>query len=320
MKPEEKRVLRLLTKSYYDFQDMRKNMGNRLKIKKTKEKQKSNLTQYELDLEGIEYLTMIYEEAETKEKEIGKRIEKMVKKDGFYKVLHSKIKGVGPVIGAVIISQYDIERATTVSKLYQFSGLNPGLIRGQVRRKCKNPERYKPKKDEEVSMIGEDFVIVRTNTMIRGDKKTKGFICPYNQFLRTRLNGVLAPQFLIKTNKSPYAKVYYNLHVPEKYRTIKKEMEKRPELVGQYGRLHASEKLCNGKGMWKDESDFHKSNHARRCMIKAFLRDLYALWREYEGLPVRVPYEEEYLGKVHHKEKPRLIKRTERNKKPKVNE
>jgi hypothetical protein len=36
-------------------------------------------------------------------------------------------------------------------------------------------------------------------------------------------------------------------------------------------------------------------------MIKQFLKDLYVHWRTLEGLPVRQPYAEEYLGKVHSK-------------------
>ena len=39
---------------------------------------------------------------------------------------------------------------------------------------------------------------------------------------------------------------------------------------------------------------------ARRFMIKHFIQDLYANWRKIQGLSVRKPYEEEYLGKIHH--------------------
>jgi len=35
-------------------------------------------------------------------------------------------------------------------------------------------------------------------------------------------------------------------------------------------------------------------------MVKMFLKDLYVAWRELEGLEIRRPYEEEYLGRVHH--------------------
>jgi hypothetical protein len=38
-------------------------------------------------------------------------------------------------------------------------------------------------------------------------------------------------------------------------------------------------------------------------MVKRFIADLWAKWRELEGLPVGKPYEEEFLGrKPHHTE------------------
>ena len=36
-------------------------------------------------------------------------------------------------------------------------------------------------------------------------------------------------------------------------------------------------------------------------MIRNFVRDLWVAWRTVEGLPVTVPYEQEFLGKAPHK-------------------
>ena len=47
------------------------------------------------------------------------------------------------------------------------------------------------------------------------------------------------------------------------------------------------------------KSDGHRKNAAIRYMVKMFLLDLYKEWRTLEGLPVREPYAEEYLGKRH---------------------
>jgi len=51
--------------------------------------------------------------------------------------------------------------------------------------------------------------------------------------------------------------------------------------------------------MWKDCTPGHKNQAAIRYMMKMFLRDLYVAWREIEGLPVRPPYEDDYLGRKH---------------------
>jgi len=64
---------------------------------------------------------------------------------------------------------------------------------------------------------------------------------------------------------------------------------------------NSSREVKHGKFMvpWKDVSNGHRDAAAKRYMIKMFLQDLYVAWRNIAGLPTRVPYAEEYLGKVH---------------------
>jgi hypothetical protein len=62
--------------------------------------------------------------------------------------------------------------------------------------------------------------------------------------------------------------------------------------------MNYKNRLANEEG-WKDESDGHRDHAAKRYMVKMFLKDLYVAWRTMEGLPVRVPYQEEYLNHVH---------------------
>ena len=52
------------------------------------------------------------------------------------------------------------------------------------------------------------------------------------------------------------------------------------------------------------KTQLHKHNMAVRYMIKFFIRDLYAAWREIEGLTVYKTYEEEKLGINHKVSKP----------------
>lgn len=58
---------------------------------------------------------------------------------------------------------------------------------------------------------------------------------------------------------------------------------------------------CNGTliGPWGN-SQAHRHNAAKRYMIKQFLLELHKQWRKLEGLEVRPPYAEEYLGIKHH--------------------
>ena len=109
------------------------------------------------------------------------------------------------------------------------------------------------------------------------DRKVKGQKCPYNQFLRAKLCGVLGSSFL-KCN-SPYRTYYDN-------------MKQRLESQG-WG---MDSKNPTDK---KRPKAGHQHKAATRYMVKMFLKDLYVAWRTIEGLSVREPYQEEYLGHKH---------------------
>ena len=101
-----------------------------------------------------------------------------------------------------------------------------------------------------------------------GDEMKKMGIT-FNPFLKTKLVGVLGASFL--KSKSPYADIYYD---------YKNRLENHPK--------------------HKEKTKGHRHNMAIRYCIKMFLIDLYANWRELEGLPVAAPYSEAKLGLVHH--------------------
>ena len=163
-------------------------------------------------------------------------IVKEVKKHPLWKHFLKDVKGCGEGIAAVIITEFDINKAPAVSNLWSFAGLAPGK-----------------------------------------DRKVKGKKCPFNQFLRAKLCGVLGSSFL-KCN-SPYRLFYDN-------------------------KKHRLESMDWGTAS-KNPTDpkrpkaGHQHKAATRYMVKMFLKDLYVAWRTLEGLPVRKPYEEEYLGKGH---------------------
>lgn len=93
----------------------------------------------------------------------------------------------------------------------------------------------------------------------------------FNPFIKTKLTGVLAA-CLIKAGNEPYAQIY---------RDYKHRLENEPQ--------------------WKEKTKAHRHNAAMRFMIKTFLADLYAAWRQIEGLPVYPPYSRDKLGINHRK-------------------
>ena len=129
------------------------------------------------------------------------------------------------------------------------------------------------------------FSLVYTGEMVRGDKLTPGHVAPFNKRLRTALVGVMADGFIKAQNE--YCMQYY---YPYKAR-----LECEENTVAEISKSGAKPVDI----AWKDAKKAHRDRAAKRYMIKMFLKDLYVAWRKIEGLPVRVPYAEEYLGKKH---------------------
>jgi hypothetical protein len=282
MKSQDQVALLMYVRAREDFQDMRKRMDNRLGRKADGSAQALKEERY-FALEDVENFDAIAMEARHNEKQVEKMLGKTLVRFPIWTEWLSKVKGVGEIAGAWIIGSIDIGEAGTVSKIWQYAGLNPGLVRGKKRVPVKE---YKPEMGEIVTVIKQDGkdkdYIVMTNDLVKGDRPTSGFILPYNKRLRVALAGVLASGFI--KAKSDYA---LNFYYPMKARL---EQEVNP--VDSVGTRD------DGKP-WETVSKGHRDMAAKRYMLKMFLRDLYVAWRTLEGLPVRAPYQEEYLGRAH---------------------
>lgn len=172
-----------------------------------------------------------------------------------------KFRGIGPTMAGVILSEFDITRADTVSAFWKYAGLAP--IPASRCKICQGLLKTSQDKFEHVAqnitcsergrVLGpsETFASGATMRPVKGEK------LPYNAFLKTKLIGVLGP-VLLKTN-SPWKKYY------DEYKQ----------------RMRSA-----GKGM----SDLHRHNAAVRYMIKMLLQTIWLCWRYFEKLPTREPY------------------------------
>lgn len=269
--PEQnKQTVRMMVRAREDFQRMRKNMDNRIGRKADGTSQDlENMTERIMDEVDVETFTAIADAARTQEKAIEKHLKEVLKRFSVYNEFLVNVKGVGHIAAGWILAEFDIHRATTVSKLWQFAGLNPSMVRGKKRVENKDGS----------------FSLVLTGEMVRGDKLTAEHIAPFNKRLRAALVGVMGDGFIKAQNE--YCMRYY---YPYKAR-----LEQEESMVSEI-----SKKGQKAKDVaWKDATKGHRDRAAKRYMIKMFLRDLYVAWRTLEGLEVREPYQEEYLGKKH---------------------
>jgi|AntDeeMinimDraft_5_1070356.scaffolds.fasta_scaffold10417_1 hypothetical protein len=272
------KALKILVRAREDFQAQRKRMDNRIGRKASGEDQ--DVDERMFLASDLESFVDISDAAKEQEKQIQRKLSKLLKRFDIYNEHLKGVKGVGPISAAHIISQVDIHIAKTVSKIWQYCGLNPSKIRGKKRVQTKKPKTYKPKnKGWKVLSRRDEHVIILTDERIRGDKLTAGFISPYNKNLKTALMGVLASGFI--KAQAPYALDFYYPY--------KERLEHRTDKV-----MHNGEKTP-----WEDVSKGHRDMAAKRYMIKMFLKDLYVVWRELEGLDTRKSYQEQYLKHKH---------------------
>jgi hypothetical protein len=263
-----RQVLRMLVRAREDFQSMRKRMDNRIGRKADGDDQDLT-TERAFDPEDAGMFTEVSDEARAQEKAVEKKLLSVLRRMPIYTEWLEGVKGVGTVAAAHICGSFDIYEGRTVSKLWQYSGMNPGMVRGKKRKERKDG----------------GFDIILTDEMIRGDKMTPGFVAPFNKALRTALLGVMADGF-IKCQNS-YAMEYYY--------PMKARLEQSDNTVPEIKKAGSKAEDV----AWKDAKKAHRHRAAIRYMIKMFLKDLYAVWRPMHGLDVRVPYAEEYLGKRH---------------------
>jgi hypothetical protein len=267
---EVKGVVKMLVRTRDDVQSVRKQMDNRLARKADGTAQDLEaMTPRALRGEDISEFEANADHMRNFEKEIERQLEKKLPYFPIYAKWLADVKGVGPIAAGWIIGEIDIEIATTVSKIWQFCGLNPSLVEGKKRVENKDGS----------------FALVPTGDYIRGDRLKKDYVSPFNKRLRTALVGVMADGF-IKCQNEYCMQFYY---------PYKARLEQEDNAVEEIPKAGAKPQLVS----WKDAKKAHRDRAAKRYMIKMFLRDLYVQWRTIEGLLVRPPYQEEYLGKAH---------------------
>lgn len=263
MMNDGRQTVRMLVRAREDFQAMRKRMDNRIGRKADGTEQ--NIEKRDFSEAHRVMFAEIADAARSQEKAIEKMLHKVLKEFPIYNDFLVNVKGVGDIAAGWIIGEYDIHVASTVSKLWQFTGLNSKMVPGKKRVENKDGT----------------FSLVPTGELVPGDRLTPGHVAPFNKRLRTAMVGVLADGFILA--QSSYAMQYY---YPYKTRLEKEENE-----------IEGFSKDA-GKA-WRDVSKGHRDRAAKRYMIKMFLKDLYVTWRTLEGLEVRKPYQEEYLGHKH---------------------
>jgi hypothetical protein len=195
------------------------------------------------------------------EKEAFKRLDKALRCDDFYVSWLSAVKGIGPAMAGVIISELDPFKAKYASSFWAYCGLDVVNV-------------FDPETGELIASEGRSrkktHLVESKYTAADGTEQTKMGLS-YNPWIKTKLLAVVASSFM-KAGNEKYVQIYQNY----KFRQLN-----RPELQER-------------KGL---KAIAHK--RATRYMIKMFLIDLHTAWRTHYGLEVYPSYAEAKLGLTH---------------------
>lgn len=260
-------------------------------------------------------LAEIYVRLENNEERLAKEIAALVGVHPLWTSFLEGVRGVGPILAAIIISELDPAVARYPSSFWAYAGLDVAPDgKGRSRRS--------------EHLVKREYINKQGQTALR-DSIT------YNPWLRTKLLGVLGTSFM--RAGGDYKRIYDD---------YKHRLENRPD-VGlsaeeRLAELTATEKEAHklaldarkeaesvarrdpanlGRAEYAAESaesawerakearaevaahgptKLHRHAMSIRYMVKMFLIDLHREWREIEGLPPTLPYHEAKLGIVHH--------------------
>lgn len=252
---------------------------------------------------GMLVFVELYVEQLTHENHMAKVIAKLVAQHPLWDAFLEGVRGCGPLMSAVILSEFDIHKAERISQFWKYAGLDVAEDgRGRSKRK--------------------EHLVEQEYTDKNGKAQTKMGVS-YNPFLKTKLIGVLGGSFLKDVDWAPCDKPSYE-RTPEhrrkmkrikgkgplvphvivregKYRIIYNEYKHRLEHHAKYGIQNDEKKKAEAKKQNKTYAPvLHRHRMALRYAVKMFLQELWLAWRKLEGLPITAPYSEAVLGHKHH--------------------
>ena len=124
--------IRIITRCYYDYQEERTALDGQLGVTKAGEPKKGRPDR---DPAILMVLMKRRDSILGLEKEMEENLAPLVHSHPLWIHFLRDVKGVGEMMTAVIVTQFDIRKAETVSKMWQFAGMNPGQVHGKVWKK-----------------------------------------------------------------------------------------------------------------------------------------------------------------------------------------
>lgn len=252
------RSLRNNIELYYDYQ--------RARIAYDHRSEDPNETE-NLSPEDKAFMEKLGRDSEVLEKSILKHAAGKLKDHPIYQWLVSQ-RGIADTFAVILLGMINIHKTETASGLWRLAGL--AVINGKSERPVRGQKLvYSPHLKTRMYLLGESFIKAR-NEQYR----------PYYDDYKARKQREIVTCMLCNGTGVFTKKADADADENEAAETP------------------TSGKVCprckgEKRAPW-GRSDKHLHIASMRYMVKQFLIQLYTRWRTYEGLPVRVPYAEEY--------------------------
>lgn len=247
------------------------------------------------------------------------------------------VRGVGPAMAGVLISEIDIYKAEYPSSLWAYAGLDAVTIGTYLDGSGKEHTipgwkitAFYEQNDFSVTMLAEglypvtisqvgrsrkDFCLVEREYQKKDGGTGMRNSITYNPFLKTKLMGVLGTSFLRAGSGTVDGKVMgaaKRLELAQSKGYVEENDGRTAEeflsaeghdvkvSASEYGQAYYNYKhRIENTPAHKDKTDLHRHNMALRYAVKRFLVDLYLHWRRLENLPVAEEYSIAKLGMIH---------------------
>lgn len=264
----------------------------------------------------------MFDEQQNLENRIKKVMEHWTEHSEVAKILKEQVYGIGPVLSAGIVANFDIRKAATPGAFWRFAGLDPT----QHWVKKENVEKWieENKKDcspQDMVYKAAAFFGRNAESLMRfastdkdGNVRKKMTYAnvvtaisrrPYNASLKT-LSWKISGSFVKFSSRSEC--FYGHLYRQQKQYLVDKDAK------GEFKEL-AANVLLKKKFTNKEIEAIYKGGNlpkghidgmAKRWTVKMFIANVHELWRVLEGLPVAPPYPIAHLGHAHYICQPEL--------------
>ena len=242
-----------------------------------------------------------------------KAIKAELEKLPIYMEFLEDVRGVGPLMAGVIVSELDIHKCNSISALWKYCGLDVVVYEEKVQvnkpeycltlRGKVVPGQFETLKDAEnyLADLAVSIDIGEYEIIEDPDFKPE-FEMVIREEGRCRKKHHLVPKTYTNREGKITETVGISFNDFVKTKLVGVLGSSFIKLGGDYRDVYDNYKhRISNMPRHANKTKGHIHNMAVRYMIKEFLADLWTVWRALEGLPVRPRYSEEKLGIVHSK-------------------